>query len=363
MHGLLMNLDGLLMNDSFVQWVLDPDEPLEKYWNSWIAENSDACNVIENAKTFIKKIHFVEDDSLKEKSLLLIKERVWYRIEESVAVNMNAEDPKQITKFLKSWRQVAASLLIVAFAAVLFSLQTKKSGEKYTYKGVERERTDKCIVRKNVSKNQVKVYLPDGSEIVLEPDASITYHALLTGKKRLVTLKGNAFFDVAKDSTRPFIIHTSRADVTVLGTSFKIIDEPDNGSVTVAVRSGSVMVSNTSNLKSNIRLLPGEQVLIAQSKEVFAKKEQGDSVNFIKPDATVEQFDYDHVSVIAILKELENVYGVFIELDANDFKNCFLTTNLSSGSLYTKLNIITAAINAKYTLEGDRIHLSGGGCN
>jgi transmembrane sensor len=60
---------------------------------------------------------------------------------------------------------------------------------------------------------------------------------------------------------------------------------------------------------------------------------------------------------------IEKIYGVRIEYDENKFSSCTLTTALSGGGLYNRMDIITSAIGAKYELKDDRIVIEGAGCN
>ena len=220
-----MKTDDLLMDDRFVQWVLHPNEELDYYWNQWMLDHPNDTGAAHDARTFIQKIYKQEAENLQEASLVSIKDRAWERVKRSVQYDVLR--PKRLWG---AWRQVAAAVLILAVLAALFIYKPSKTGGKnYAYNGVVYENRGKQLSKKNVSNSASTVYLPDGSRVILDPGAGIEYEALLNGEHRIITLKGSAFFDVAKDSSRPFIIHTTKADVRVLGTSFKIRETPQNG--------------------------------------------------------------------------------------------------------------------------------------
>ncbi|HEX7756764.1 MAG TPA: FecR domain-containing protein [Niabella sp.] len=355
-----MKTDDLLMDDRFVQWVLHPNEELDYYWNQWMLDHPNDTGAAHDARTFIQKIYKQEAENLQEASLVSIKDRAWERVKRSVQYDVLR--PKRLWG---AWRQVAAAVLILAVLAALFIYKPSKTGGKnYAYNGVVYENRGKQLSKKNVSNSASTVYLPDGSRVILDPGAGIEYEALLNGEHRIITLKGSAFFDVAKDSSRPFIIHTTKADVRVLGTSFKIRETPQNGNITVAVRTGKVMVSGNNPKKQMIQLLPGEQVSVGSSETAFAKTIVNDPSSLAQPAVNEEHFEYDNVNIAVIIKELEKVYGVEIDFDEAAFKGCFLTTSLSSGSLYNKLDILTAATGAAYALQNGKIQMTGGGkCN
>lgn len=68
--------------------------------------------------------------------------------------------------------------------------------------------------------------LPDGTTVVLQANSRLRYPEKFTGNTREITLSGEAYFDVAHDAQKPFIIHTGKIRTTVLGTAFKISAMP-----------------------------------------------------------------------------------------------------------------------------------------
>lgn len=84
------------------------------------------------------------------------------------------------------------------------------------------------------------VRLSDGSEVRLNVDSRLTLPADFEGKKREVYLEGEAFFDVAPDSTRPFVVEVEGASVRVLGTAFGVKAYPEGRKKEVAVKEGAV---------------------------------------------------------------------------------------------------------------------------
>lgn len=104
-----------------------------------------------------------------------------------------------------------------------------------------------------------QVRLPDGSVIWLNSASSLTYSPnLLIKGKRIVTLTGEGFFEVAKDATHPFIVKTSNQEVEVLGTHFNINSYQDEPTIATTLIEGSVRVSSNGNQKL---IRPGQQVL------------------------------------------------------------------------------------------------------
>lgn len=105
---------------------------------------------------------------------------------------------------------------------------------------------------------QKHLLLPDSSEIWLNSGSIIRYPEMFAKDKRLVTLNGEAYFSVKKETAKPFIVETSRLSVKVLGTKFNVRAYPNDEDITATLTSGKVEVSVQSQspqiLKPNERL-------------------------------------------------------------------------------------------------------------
>lgn len=114
--------------------------------------------------------------------------------------------------------------------------------------------------------------LPDGSTVWLNAGSKLYYENDFTGATREVRLDGEAFFDIVKNTERPFIVHTSGIDIKVLGTAFNVKSYPEDKNVETTLYRGSVQVIHHegSEIKT-IQLKPNEKVIV--SKEAAATGE------------------------------------------------------------------------------------------
>lgn len=116
-----------------------------------------------------------------------------------------------------------------------------------------------------------QVKLPDGSSVWLNAASSLTYPLAFSGRdKRVVELKGEAYFEVAKDEKHPFIVKTTRQEVEVLGTHFNINSYSDESNVKTTLLEGSVRVKAQQNSLEAETLKPGQQSVL--SAEAFSVK-------------------------------------------------------------------------------------------
>lgn len=104
-----------------------------------------------------------------------------------------------------------------------------------------------------------KVNLPDGTQVWLNAASSLTYPARFAGTDRRVTLKGEAYFEVAKDKAHPFRVATDKQEVTVLGTHFDINSYTNEPATRTTLLEGSVKIIYNNNNEKIIA--PGQQAV------------------------------------------------------------------------------------------------------
>ena len=100
--------------------------------------------------------------------------------------------------------------------------------------------------------------LSDGTKVFLNADSELKYPVEFVDGKRVVDLKGEAYFEVRKDSLHPFVVRMNGAEVTVLGTSFNVNTYGDDGLIYTTLVNGSVRVSSVKNGQEEV-LKPGMQ--------------------------------------------------------------------------------------------------------
>ncbi|MET0392176.1 MAG: FecR domain-containing protein [Chitinophagaceae bacterium] len=108
-----------------------------------------------------------------------------------------------------------------------------------------------------------KIQLPDGTEVWLNADSKITYNEKFQGNIREVQLEGEAFFDVVRDESRPFIIHTDVIDVKVLGTAFNVRSYADEKNTETSLIRGLVEVTLRRNPDKKFTLKPNDKLIVA----------------------------------------------------------------------------------------------------
>lgn len=161
--------------------------------------------------------------------------------------------------------------------------------------------------------------LQDGTEVWLNAKSKLVYPAQFTGKERRVKVEGEAFFNVAKDSVKPFIVSAMDVNMKVLGTQFNVYCYPDAGYVETSLLEGSVRVFFSGKEKEGVLLKPDQQVTAAHGKMIVKPIRLND--HFLWRDGV---YAFEDEPLIDILKKLELYYDVKIIVeDTSMFKETY----------------------------------------
>lgn len=110
----------------------------------------------------------------------------------------------------------------------------------------------------------VEIMLADGSKVWLNSGSTLTFPSKFNGKKRLVELDGEGFFEVKSDKEHPFIVSTSKYQVKAVGTSFNIYDYQDSPQFEAALLNGKVEVTTNAKKSSVVILTPNQRAALCQ---------------------------------------------------------------------------------------------------
>lgn len=156
---------------------------------------------------------------------------------------------------------------------------------------------------------QYQLTLPDGTKAWLNSATTLVYPTAFTGNDRLVTLSGEAYFEVAKNEAQPFKVKTSDTDILVTGTHFNVTAYPDEERVVTTLLEGSVQVFKE---RQSIGLSPGQQAITTTSSEHILKKavDTDFALAWVRGDFLFEDQD-----IQTIMKSVSRWYNVDVAFD------------------------------------------------
>ena len=193
---------------------------------------------------------------------------------------------------------------------------------------------------------QYMIRLPDGSKVWLNAASTLSFPTTFD-VTRNVELSGEAYFEIAKDKTHPFIVKTKKQEVTVLGTHFNISSYDDDPDVETTLLEGSVKVASRQN---SITLLPGEKSIIRGAKMLVSKANLEDDLDWKNG-----YFILDNETFRGAMAKIARWYNVELTYETNP-------DNINIGGMVprsAKINEILALMGqtgeVHFKIEGRRI--------
>lgn len=203
------------------------------------------------------------------------------------------------------------------------------------------------------------VTLSDGSVVTLNAGSTLKYN-LEDPEQRKVVLEGEAFFEVAQDAERPFIVEAGSAVVQVLGTSFNINAYDQNGIVEVTVATGLVTMAAKNRMDNQIILNPGNSGIYdenAKRLELFSNAD---------PNALAwktRDIVFSETPLGEVVKVISHVYQARIRLDDASLSSCPITVSFHDQELGAVLSVITNTLDLQMERRDGVVVLSGEGCD
>jgi transmembrane sensor len=217
-------------------------EKMQAYWHIPVEKDED----------FLEATYLLHLDKLK---------KLGHNIENSSTIDKTAFD-----NFLhlnaaqkrkrKTFVAFAASFIVVMIIGLFYyTNSTKKANDL---------KLEQSIVSTKKG-SRTKLELPDGTTVWLNSNSELLYNAVNYGKTiREVTLTGEGYFDVIKNPSKPFIIHTKRLDIKVLGTSFNVKSYPSEKTTETSLIKGSIEV-NLKEGNEKIMMKPNDKLVVSDN--------------------------------------------------------------------------------------------------
>lgn len=212
-----------------------------------------------------------------------------------------------------------------------------------------------------VAKNEaVEVLLEDGTRLIVNRNSTLRYKKKFMAGEREVFLSGEAWFDVARDTTRPFVIDAGAALVEVLGTSFNVNAYKENPVVEITVESGMVALSAKEDKKDLIVMKAGSGGTYHKKQKELTLVASSDPNNI---SWKTRDLYFDGSSLGEVSKLVSLVYGVNMVIDNPGLASCEITVTFKDQSLEAILKVLEMTLDLDISRSEDEIRLDGKGCN
>ncbi|MBI1268661.1 MAG: DUF4974 domain-containing protein [Cryomorphaceae bacterium] len=232
--------------------------------------------------------------------------------------------------------KIAAIALLVLGVGAALRYFLKSDADILTYQGA----TDKNVV------------LTDGSKVGLQDHAHLTF-AEMGDSLRIVTLSGEAFFEVTPNKVKPFVVHAPLVDVRVLGTKFNVKSEEDG--VTVYLEEGSVLLNSS---KMSMTIEPGQTARCDVQGNITLMEKAGDNAAYWHTHV----LKYRSIPLSQVVEELNVIYDQRIIISDEATANCLFSSTFNDESIDLIVEVIAATFNLTVTKQDDKTILHGTGC-
>ncbi|MBK7028417.1 MAG: FecR domain-containing protein [Bacteroidales bacterium] len=242
----------------------------------------------------------------------------------------------------KNWLKLAATLLILIASATFV----------YYYFG------NSSMVSVTADAGIREVTLPDGSVISLNQGSTLEYPKTFRNK-RTVRLEGEAYFKVAHDAGKPFIVKGNESNVEVLGTQFNVKTRNQQGNLEVVLTSGKVSLYTNSSPSKKMILSPGDQAEVSPVKNSIIRQLNTD-MNYLA--WKTRKISFDDTRMDQVIATLKSVYGVELQFTDPGLAECTVTASFDQQPLTSVLKVITSTLDLKVQQKGSIFILSGKAC-
>lgn len=249
---------------------------------------------------------------------------------------------------LRPWIKIAAAVALILSFALTY---------RYLIVRTKKPQIVKLITKENPRGRKSTIFLKDGTTVYLNAESSITFPEKFSDTLRNIQLTGEAYFEVAHNADKPFVVHTQNLDVTVLGTTFNVNAYPEKPIAKVSLNTGKVMVSHTKAGLPNekINLKPGESVSFDQYSLQFAQ------VTTFDHDLDLGWKDgilvFKNADLPTIIARCEHWYNVDFALQNKPYFPWHYTGEFQNQSLEDVLESLSFSQSFDYKIERDSIKI------
>ncbi len=283
-------------------------------------------------------------DNLIPTESKIIMDRILDRLHHQI--NLKEEENARnysVNKFFTFFSKIAAVLIIPLFVYAIYL--TSKTTHSMLFKAT-------AVVWQTVKTPtgmQTDFLLPDGSHIWLNSGSVLKYPVPFTTDKRQVELSGEAFFDVVKDPSHPFLVKAGKMNIEVKGTRFNVINYPNEMRTELILERGRVRLfsGNYEDNNTVTNIIPGEHVVLDNSQnKLEVSKVDVDKYTAWKEGMLIFKDD----PMDEVVRKLNRWFNVDIILQSPELKEYVYTATFKDETLTQILELLKISAPVKYNI-------------
>lgn len=353
------HLKDFLDDDSFVRWVITSHD--ERRWRQFPNEHPDSAREFERARRLVRDLHQAEAVNAP----LLDRRLVWNRISANLGTG-GGGGPKNFFNAYPPWQWAVGLALSLVVAWLAWQL---KPVGPITYRGlVAGIAANEMMTEKFNRQDKPLVFsLEDHTKVTLQKNSRLSYPVHFAAFQRKAVLTGEARFEIASDSLRPFYVYTSELVTTAYDSHFEVRAFNEERNIAVEVRTGRVSVHRLQNSglhpspERGLFVLPNQKAVFDRNSQTVDRRLIEYPMPVIGPAYTAP-LRYQEAPASKILRQLETQYGVTILFNDALFDYCKLTISLGNEPLREKIASICRSVGATYREVDGQFVVESVGC-
>lgn len=367
------NVEDFVLDAAFRKWVLDPDHDSRIFWTQWLDDHPHKAATVTQAIELLRQIP-VQQDRLSEQQIASMTKAIESGIDQ---LEKTAQKPAKIDKTIPISAYAVAqqktqtplpipkkisllSLFMKVAAGIAFILSMVYVAQQVpeVQEAPEPEIVYEQIVKETLNGQKLTVYLTDGSQVMLNAGSRMSFTKPFHPEHRTVNLEGEAFFEVATDSLRPFQVISGELATTALGTSFNIEAYPRDKNIQVSLVDGKVKVDyQQSDIKQSSKvyfLESGEQLGYNRLRQILSKQ-PFDTKKILAWKQGIIYFE--NANQETVVKILERWYGIHIHIKGKSITAWNITAEFNNQSLKSVLTSLSYTMNFVFEIEEDQVFI------
>lgn len=356
MHYRSYSADDFILDEYFQQWVCEPDDESNRFWEKFLSDHPWQRAPLEQAREFLRSIDFRRDTT--EEQLHRLKAEINARIDAIEAGRGESAPGREAAlraprRYFR-WLYLAAACLLF-LVLLLGAIILPRQAVEGLFHGFTMEEGQTARGQKQY------MVLDDGTEVWLNANSRLKYPSELAGKRvREVFLDGEAFFEVAEDPQRPFVVHTAGVSIKVLGTAFNVRSYRGDPFVETALVKGRVSIALDEDDSTEVMLLPDQLAVFNKESRKIELRSAVNSENHVAWRNGWMIFEDKPFGYIK--QTLEDWYNVEIVLEDETSLSCSFSGKFKDKTLGEVLEIFRNTESIEYRIDGNQVFIKGKLC-
>jgi len=258
-------------------------------------------------------------------------------------------DNRKSGKRLFRWG-IAATIVLFFISAIGIYLFTYEQNVD----PVQQLHVSDKVVKSTGKGQKLTIHLSDGSKVILNAASKITYSRQFSDSLRSVNVEGEAYFEIAEDVQRPFIVNTGNIQTQALGTAFNVLYRKEFDQQNIALVSGKVKVTHASQEVNSVILEPGEMVSVNSANQNFDKSEFDVELVTAWKNSVLR---FKEAGFIEVIRTLEYWYGVEIDWSGKLKEDWKFSAKFENENLRNVLNALEYAQEFDYSMQDEYVKI------